>query len=359
MRRSRQLWLSVLIALPLAVYAACGDDDAQTAPPGSTSSGGTDASADRKTTPTGDDDATADADTTGDDDDTDSSTPGVMRGPVSLDFDKDGNGDPTSLVWDDAEQVLYVADNKNNDIWRWTDKDRTFTKHLKIPNSNATGPFPTDVGQLVKLPDGTFVVPRFGGSGGNSAVAFVKDATTKGEVPGVDATLKRVALTGDGSQTMYGATFIKATGDDAGVVTRVTTSKEEPYAAGFQKVVSTVVKGKALYVVDQSRDTVYILPTDGGAVAPYDVFATVPFPDTMVEGPKDTFLTGQFKASTDGGKLEVRKISADGKTVTSFDTGGLPLSKPKGLAYDKTNKRLFVADSNGTAVRTIKIFPLE
>ena len=211
----------------------------------------------------------------------------------------------------------------------------------------------------MKLSDGTFVVPRFGGSGGNGAIAFVKDSATKGEVPGVDPSLKRVALASAGGATMYGATFIKATGDDAGVVTRVTTSKEEPYAAGFQKVVSTVVKGQALYVVDQSRDTIYILPTDGGAAAPYDVFATVPFPDTMVEGPKDTFLTGQFKASTDGGKLEVRTISADGKTVTSFDTGGLPLSKPKGLAYDKTNKRLFVADSNGTAVRTIKIFPLE
>ena len=227
------------------------------------------------------------------------------------------------------------------------------------PELERDGPFPTDVGQLVKLPDGTFVVPRFGGSGGNSAVAFVKDATTKGEVPGVDATLKRVALTGDGSQTMYGATFIKATGDDAGVVTRVTTSKEEPYAAGFQKVVSTVVKGKASRRRSEPRHG-HILPTDGGAVAPHDVFATVPFPDTMVEGRSDTFLTGQFKASTDGGKLPRSERSPPtAKTVTSFDTGGLLARSRRARVRQDEQAPLRGWIATVRRCGTIKIFPLE
>ena len=69
---------SVLIAL-LAATPRAATMTRRPFPPGSTSSGGTDARRIRKTTPTGDDDATADADTTGDDDDTDSSTPGDAR----------------------------------------------------------------------------------------------------------------------------------------------------------------------------------------------------------------------------------------------------------------------------------------
>lgn len=355
MRRTRQLLLSALIVCPLAIYIACSDDVVYQQAPNGTSSGRVDAATDRKTTPTGDDDAKGDDDTTSDDDDAPSS--GIERGPISLDFDKDGNGDPTSLLWDATDSALYIADNKNNDIWKWTDATKTFTKFLKIPNTNATGQFPTDVGQLVRLADGTFVVPRFGG-GTNGAIAFVKEGGDKGEIPGVDPAQKRVALGAAGGQNMFGGTFLKSSGDDAGLVTKVTLTAETLYAGGFQKPVSTLVVGTQLFVVDQGRDTIYVLPTDGTAAPPYHEYAKVAAPDTTVEGPNKTLITGQFKVLTDGGGIQLRKVATDG-TVTTFDTSKLPLSKAKGLAYDKKGKRLFVADSNGSAVRTIKIFPLE
>jgi hypothetical protein len=358
MRRSRQLFLSFLTILPIAMYVACSDDSGPGAssgtlpdgalpdgqlPTSSSSSGGPD-NPDADVTEGGGPDA------------------GPVRGPATIDFPE--GSDPNSLYYDDATNKIFISDNNNNQVWTWSEKSG-LQKAVVMPNSNPTGPFPTQTGQIVILADGTIVVPRFG-KGVNGGIEYSDvEGLNNGEVPGTDPTLKRVALgsaeTVNGSGKMFGSTFVNNTStDDAGVITTVTVSGETPYAVGFQKVVSVLVKGQQLFATDQGRNVIYVLPTDGGAgINDHVVFANVQAPDTTVEGPNNTILTGQFKVLVDGGALQVRQISADGQTVKAVDTGKFSLSKPKGLAYDKVNKRLFIADSDGLVVRTVKIVPLQ
>lgn len=358
MRRQSQLLLSALIVFPLALYVACSSDE-ETVPQGGTSSGGVDAGTDRNVPTTDDDDSKGDDDDTKGDDDDDASTDAgsVERGPKSFDFDKAGTGDPSTLYWDETEKALYVADNNNNDIWKWTDASKTFTKSLTIPNSSDA----TDVGQLVRLNDGTFVVPHFGkpmGAGG-SGIAFIKDDAHKGEVPNIDAGVNRVAMATDGDQ-IFGATFKSG----VGTVTKVSlTDGETIYAAGFGKPVSIVLNTttQQLFVVDQNQDRIYVLAADGGAPAapPYDEVATVVKPDTTVIGPDGTLFTGQFKPQSDSTPPQIRKILPDGGVSSLDGPKTLALVKARGLAYDKKNKRLFIADSDGSTTRTIKIFPID
>ena len=94
-----------------------------------------------------------------------------------------------------------------------------------------------------------------------------------------------------------------------------------------------------------------------GAGGPYDTFANVPSCDTLTAGPGGSVITGQFRPLADGGPLQIRQAFPDGGVRTLAEA--TKFAKPQGVAYDKTNKRLFVADSNGTTVRTIKIVPVD
>ncbi len=44
--------------------------------------------------------------------------PKVMKAPSFIPFP---SGLPASVFWDDHAQVLYIGDNQNNQIWKWTD----------------------------------------------------------------------------------------------------------------------------------------------------------------------------------------------------------------------------------------------
>lgn len=280
---------------------------------------------------------------------------GFVRGPVSLDFDPAGNGDPVSLAWDDDRSTLYIADNRNDQIWTWTDKGG-FARLVKVPSdpevARAGG---SDLGQIVKLADGTLVVPRFGG-GKSGGVAYINPSGgAGGTVPKLARERKRLGLTR--GAPLWGTSFGEGRStDDAGVVAKITFDGETDYAGGFQKPVGVLVHEGRLIVSDQTRGVLYSLPLEG-AKAPYDVFARVETPDALSEGPNGSVLTGQFRAGSEGGALHVRQIFPDGGVRNVAPD--IVMTKPKGIAYDKTNKRLFVADSNGSTVRTLKILPLE
>lgn len=344
MVRLRKTLLVSLVLLPVGLYAACDDD-----PPSAGPTNGSDASAGTDATTSGD--GATDATSPKDDG-------GVVRGPASLDFDPSGNGDPISLLWHDATSTLYLADNRNNQIWTWTDADG-FAKYATVPNDPAaTDAGQTNLGQLVRLDDGTIVVPRFG-FGQRGAIVYV-NATTQdaGTIPGLPLNRRRVALAASGSgNDLWGGFFLQGGGtDDAGTITKITSlTNEELYAGGFQKPVSVIVLNNRLIVSEQTRGVLYSLPLTG-ATPPYDVYANIASPDTLAEGPNGSLVTGQFRPQSDGGPLQLRQIFPDGGVVVLEPTADL--AKPQGVAYDKTNKRLFVADSNGTTVRTIKIFPL-
>jgi sugar lactone lactonase YvrE len=287
---------------------------------------------------------------------------GINRGPVSFDFDPTGKGDPISLAWDDKSGILFIADNVGNQLWKWTEKGG-FEKYIQIPDDpEATAAGQTDLGQIVRLPDGTLVVPRFG-FGQHGAIVYINPQTNQsGTVAGLPLNRQRVALTatGDGDN-LWGAYFFKATtagSADAGVVTKISHLADElDWAAGFQKPVAVALIGDRVIVSEQARNVLYTIPTEGPPTPPYDVYAQIPSPDTLVTGPNGSLITGQFRPLDDGGPLQLRQIFDDGGYRVIM--GDTPLAKPQGIAYDKTNKRLFVADSNGTTIRTLKIFPLE
>lgn len=352
MRRSRQLALIVSTILPLGAYLACGDDEASS---GTTPTDQPDSSIVVGHQPDG-----APIIEPGDEDGGNEivTNDGGLVVSAAIDFDPDGDGDPTSLIWDDANSALWIADNRHNQIWKWTDAEGFF-KYDTFPNA-APPDAATDIGQIAQLKDGTLVVPRFG-FGLHGGIEFVNPSTQAGgEVPGTDPTKRRVGLwpTGDGT-SMYGTYFRAANSmDDAGTVTLITEQGETDYAGGFQKPVAVLVIGQQLFVSDQNRGLLYVLPTDGGAVPPYATFSNIASPDTIVAGPNGTIISGQFRVLADGGSLQVRQISADGQSVKVI-FGETTFVKPKGLAYDKTNKRLFVADSNGTTIRKLRIFPLQ
>jgi hypothetical protein len=280
----------------------------------------------------------------------------VVRGPTSLDFDPAGNGDPISLLWHEPSATLYIADNRNDQIWTWTDA-AGFTKLVALPSDPAAvDAGQTNLGQIVRLPDGTLVVPRFG-FGKTGAIVHVDPASKNGAaIAGLSRELRRVALTAQGD-VLWGAYFQQGQqSDGAGTVTKITGLKEEQsYATGFQKPVAVIVHEGKLIVSDQARGVLYALPLSGAA-PPYPVYARVASPDALAEGPNGSLITGQYKRLNDGGPLQIRQVMPDGtvKVIATSD-----LARPQGVAYDTRNKRLFVADSNGTTVRTIKIFPLE
>src|ERR1700722_4876949 len=88
---------------------------------------------------------------------------GVNRGPTTLNFGSvTGAGDCQSIWWDDAHQVLYVADGPGNQIWKWTDT-AGFSLYAKVvDNPAADDAGDNQLDKLIQLAEGTLVVPRFG-----------------------------------------------------------------------------------------------------------------------------------------------------------------------------------------------------
>lgn len=277
----------------------------------------------------------------------------VTHGPVSLPFDPAGDGDPSSVVWDEAASTLYVADNQHDRVWSWTDANG-FREIAKLP-SDPAAPGRNNVGQIVHLADGTLVVPRFG-FGDHGGIVFTSASGKSGVVPGLAADRRRIALTTAPDGQMFGAYFDHPKGQSPiGTVTKVTLAGETAYATGFKKPVAVLVHDGSLIVSDQAADTLYALPLEG-AKEPYPVFAKVPNPDTLAEGPDGSLVTGQFRQTRDGEAVHLRQVFPGGRVVaipTPFE-----LTKPQSVAYDRKNHRLFVADSNARDVRTVKIIPL-
>jgi DNA-binding beta-propeller fold protein YncE len=284
---------------------------------------------------------------------------GVVRGPASLDFDPTGTGAPASVLWDDDTSTLYIADNRNNQLWSWDDRTG-FSKLAILPDDPAaTAKGQTNLGQIARLPDGTLAVPRFG-FGQRGAIVYVNPKTgAKGIVPGAALDRRRIGLArrSEGADAMWGTYFAQTSGSEpVGAVTKVSLGTEVDYATGFQKPVSVIVHDGALVVSDQGRGVLYTLPLEG-AQPPYRVYASLPSPDTLTEGPNGSLITGQFKPLADGGAPQLRQVFADGGVSVLHPEA--QLARPLGVAYDAKNRRVFVADSNGTTIRTIKILPID
>jgi sugar lactone lactonase YvrE len=280
-----------------------------------------------------------------------------------LDFDPTGNGDPASLYWNDGEQYLLIADQRGNRVWKWTDADGfTLLGTTSGEPADPTGQGRDDVGQITELPDGKIAVARFGFGSFGSVLWLDPKTGEKGSYSGLSATRRRITLYQSDAGVTYGGYFENV--PDAGLRGAITTLSladgERDYATGFAKPVGLLALRDELLAVDQPKNAIVRLPLgplDGGILPPdggYPVYARVPAPDQLAYGPDDSLFTGQFRPLDDGGTLAVRQVFKDGGVSVFADE----LTRPSGLAYDPSGRRLFVADSNGQNVRTIRIHPV-
>jgi DNA-binding beta-propeller fold protein YncE len=249
---------------------------------------------------------------------------GVERGPKIVAVE----GDPNGLWWDDAEQTLYVADDNGNRVLRWTDEDG-FSLVRELP---AAAPEGAGLGQLVRTDDGTIVVTRFGyGTAGD--VVFLPPSGEPEIVPGLDVERRRIGLTVADDGTLFDSWFVRlSTGDRVGAVGQLSLEGDEPEViTGLQKPVGVLAVGSNLFVSDQ--DLGQILKAPQSDPSSYTVLATVEQPDLLAAGPDGSLFTGSA-----GGSL-YRITEAGSPSV--FESG---FQQVRGVAYDPTNRRVFVAD---------------
>ena len=259
-------------------------------------------------------------------------TGSVKRGPEALAID----GDPNGLFWDDGQQTLYIADDNGNRILRWTDA-AGFGLVKDLPTASAQG---AGLGQLVRTPTGELVVTRFGGGTAGDVAYVAADGTAK-VVPNIDPTRRRIGLTVTADGRLFDGWFVRtSSGARAGSVGLLALGgTETEVLAGLKKPIGV------LFVSDQ--DLGQILKAPLADPSRFTVFATVAAPDLLAAGPNGSLFTG-----SEGGNLFA--ISATG-TASVFKSG---FRAVRGVAYDPSHKRVFVADHDATA-SLLHILPVD
>jgi hypothetical protein len=346
-----------LLALGATTFA-CGDDSVYATDGGS---GGNDASSMMDGTVSSPIDASGGGAT-----DAGTSDAGVDRGPTTLHLPAPMLASPSGLFWQyGAAPALYIADDGTNQIVRWDDK-KGFSTQVALPDPPLDG---GGLGGLVRLTDGTFFVTRFGfGVGGG--IEYVAATGDAGDIPGLDVTRKRIGLTllPDGT---LATTYFKGDGANAvGAVAKLTafTGGEKDFITGLVKPVGVQYNELRVFTTDQLQGYVvqstslttggtFNHPQDGGpdaggfdagdAGGQPNAFVDLANGDALCQGPDGTL----FAATSDG---SVYQIFRDG-TKKSVVSG---LTRPRGVTYDGSNKRLFVSDVDAVGGSSIRIYPI-
>ncbi|NOK20676.1 hypothetical protein [Corallococcus carmarthensis] len=271
-----------------------------------------------------------------------SDEPVIERGPKTIEVD----GDPNGLWWDAESATLYMADDENNRVLRYRDGEG-ISKVADLPTAPANGP---GLGALARLSDGTLVVVRFGG-GTAGDVVYVRPDGTSAIIPNLPPERRRIGITVTDDGQLLDGYFVRNNNVNVGSVARLTLEGTEQEVVGaLQKPVGVLAVGDTLFISDQLAGKVYRSPLS--APSQLVPFATLSSPDLLAVGPNDTLLTG----SRDGTVLSIRQTGE-----VSVLAGGF--QQPHGLAYDAKNKRLFIADHDGTPEdgtnHTLRIIPLE
>jgi len=290
-------------------------------------------------------------------------------GFITVQFDPNGTGSPDAIYWDNTKQILYIVDDTNNQVWTYTD-GAGLNKYFQVPDN----PVLDDAGHtklngITELSDGTLVITRFGYGVGGALYTLSPDGGTT-TVPNVPAARKRIEVTVDpATGVIYSDSFSGGGGSAiSGQVETVDLANgTTAYATGFGKTVGLLVQGSVILVSDQNHNAILAVPTDptqladGGATladgAAFPIYASIPGPDQLSVGPNGTIFTDEFLSGADAGPPQVRQIAADGSVSIPWPT--VTFAGLSDVKYDATNHRLFVVDSNGTTVRTIKIFPVQ
>lgn len=280
--------------------------------------------------------AGCDSDTTGPKDE-------IQRGPAILNVE----GDPNGLYWDDAEATLFIADDGGNRLLRWTDKDGFALAQNLTPAPEAGA----GLGQLIRTADGTLVVTRFG-HGAAGAVVTVSPSGEAKDVPNLAPERRRIGLTVAADGQIYDSWFVReSSGARVGAVGALSLDGTEvAVVTGLTKPVGVLALGENLFISDQ--DLGQILRAPLANPSEYTVFATVPKPDLIAAGPNGALFVGS-------GGGDVYRIGENGAAAVfkgGFDT-------VRGIAYDPTNKRLFVVNHVGHeaegVTHSIHILPVD
>ncbi|HVK65689.1 MAG TPA: hypothetical protein VM694_14500 [Polyangium sp.] len=250
----------------------------------------------------------------------------VDRGPTSISLD----GDPNGLFWDADTATLFLADDNGNRILSWTDT-AGLGLAAELP---AAPPDSAGLGQVVKLKDGTLVVPRFGG-GTAGDVVYAKPDGTNGVVPNLDPLRRRIGLAVSEEGTLYDTFFVAMNGIKLGSVAKLDLAgTEAEVITGLKKPIGVLAVAGEFIVTEQETGNVYRASITNPAELA--VIAQLTGPDLLTTGPNGTFFTGGKDGS-------VRQIIGGGNW-SEFASG---FQEVRGVAYDAENKRLFLADHDG------------
>jgi hypothetical protein len=252
------------------------------------------------------------------------------------------DGDPNGLYWDDAASTLYVADDGNNRVLMYTDSGG-LVKFADLPAAPASGP---GLGQLIPLGDGSLLVTRFGYGTTGDVVQVMPDATST-IIPNLDPTKRRIGLARADDGTIFDTYFEKnGTGYVGAVASLTLAGVETDVVTGLQKPVGVLVIGPTFYADDQDTNELYTTPT--ASPGTLTELAQLPDADLLCVGPNGSIFSG-------GADGNVRQIDASAN-VTVFATG---FAGARGVAYDPTNKRLFIANHVGASgPNTIEVRPV-
>lgn len=250
-------------------------------------------------------------------------------------------GSANALLWDVASATLYLTDSNTDSLVQWTDAG----------GLQPVGNFPPAVagislGGIVKRADGTTLVTSFGFGKEGTVFLMTADRTSRA-LTGLDPVRRRVGLAQDPGGVLYTAYFVGGRGATpiggvATVAIEGTAATEIEIAgasttAGLQKVVGIVATPAAVFIADQSQNTIFKIAVPGHAVSP---LATLPKVDLLMMLPGGDLLTG--------GGPEISRITQAGG-VTTLPAHGF--EQVRGLAYDPAGKRLFVVDHSATPGR--------
>lgn len=247
------------------------------------------------------------------------------------------SGGANALWWDAAASTLYLTDSNTSSLLTWTDAGG-IREVCALP-ADAAG---VSLGGIVRT-DGTLLIANFGFGvrGGLLAVA----GGTAAALNGLEPTRRRVGLAQGPDGAIYSAYFVGGRGKppSGGVATIAitgTTATETEIASGFHKAVGLVATPAALFVSDQTDQTIYKIEIPGYAVSK---LASAPTVDLLTMLPSGDLLTG--------GGPTISRITPTGQVSTLLGN----FEQVRGIAYDPTGQRLFVIDHSLTVGQPDKL----
>jgi len=246
-------------------------------------------------------------------------------------------GDCRGAWWDARAGSLVLTDVTHDELIEWRE-GAGFRTVAKLPPASS-------LGGVVRLADGRFVVSSFGF--GEGAIYVIEDGRVR-PLAGLDPGRRRTALALAPDGAVYAAYFAVAPrGVPRGGVSRLGLGRE---GGGEVDVVTTADLRKpeglaateaALYVTDQHRAALYMVPRDGagaGAAAVATVAPDLPEPALVAAIPG-----GELIAVSRAGV--VFRVPAGGPAVQIARGEG----EVRGVAYDPARRRLFLLEPRAGA----------